>query len=365
MVRGPLLASCLCLFAGLLTARGEEQPEPAPESLLARAEPPARKAAPSGERREILLTFDDGPRADLTPQVLDILEARGIKSVFFVNGWRFTGKSAGAERAREILRDMVRRGHLVGNHTIHHYFLCGKRGPRVAVQEIEGNAQLIEQAIGMRPQLFRTPFGSHCKALAQTLAGLGIKPIGWDIDPQDWRLQDTEKELAYLEQALRRLRGRAIVLFHDVQPATVAALPRLLSWIDQENAALRAQNQPELKIIDYRYLLPDVPAIPPVIDGIGRVLVEALRALPDPFSLFPRLWPKTPGSASGKEAGAHVPGGGAPPCCKVGRHLRAGRVPPRARRGAALFKAEEGDRAAPEGGAAPIVGGVGRGVTRA
>src|SRR4051794_32581637 len=142
---------------------------------------------------EILLTFDDGPSIDKTPKILDILDQHGIKAVFFVNGWHFQGDRAAAEKAREVLRETQRRGHAIGNHTVHHYFLCGHVYIKQAWQEIEENAKLIEDAIGVRPDLFRTPYGAHCKPLNAILAGLGIKPTGWDIDPQDWKLRDAPK----------------------------------------------------------------------------------------------------------------------------------------------------------------------------
>ena len=203
---------------------------PAPIAPAVAAPPrpvPAKgaRARPEGQP-EILLTFDDGPRPELTSQVLEMLEARGLKAVFFVMGQRFQGKGRDAERGRELMREMVRRGHLVGNHTVHHFFLCGKRGPKIAAQEIEQNAEMIEQVIGMRPLLYRTPYGAHCKTLSATLQQLGVKHIGWDIDPQDWKLRDTPKILAFMQGSLKRLKGRAIVLFHDVQPATVT-LPRV------------------------------------------------------------------------------------------------------------------------------------------
>ncbi|MDW8283647.1 MAG: polysaccharide deacetylase family protein [Myxococcales bacterium] len=253
---------------------------PAPEQASAAGE----GAAAAGP--EILLTFDDGPRLDLTPRVLEVLDRRGIKAVFFVNGWRFQGHSPEANKARALLQDIMRRGHLVGNHTVHHLFLCGQRGPRIAEREIEDNAVLIEEATGMRPLLYRTPYGAHCPSLSATLRKLGIRSTGWDIDPQDWRLRDPDKILAYMQQRLRVLRRRAIVLFHDVQPATVAALPRLLDWIDEENAARRAAGRPEIRYIDYGYLLPEYPIVPPIVDGLGRILVDAVRRSPLP-SLLP------------------------------------------------------------------------------
>jgi peptidoglycan/xylan/chitin deacetylase (PgdA/CDA1 family) len=240
---------------------------------------------------EILLTFDDGPALDKTPKVLDILDAHGIKAVFFVNGWHFQGPKPPAEQSRALLREIMRRGHAVGNHTVHHYFLCGKVYFKRAAAEIEDNAALIEQATGMRPELFRTPYGAHCPKLSATLAGLGITPIGWDIDPQDWRLRNAVKIEAYVESHLRSLHaGRNIVLFHDVQSETVKALPHILDWLDKENQARVARNLAPIKIVDYSYLLPQRRLVPPLLDALGRVLIdcagEALRA---PLPLGPSL----------------------------------------------------------------------------
>ena len=244
---------------------------------------PPKVAAP-----EILLTFDDGPAIDKTPKILDTLDQHGIKAVFFVLGNHFQGTSAVAEKSRELAREELRRGHAVGNHTIHHYFLCGHFYIKQAWQEIEGNAKLIEDAIGQRPDLFRTPYGAHCKQLSTVLNGLGIKPIGWDLDPQDWRLRNAPKIEAYVEKHLMTLHGRAIVLFHDVQAATVIALPHILDWLDKENARRAGVGQPQIKILNYAYLLPQRKLVPPFLDAIARVLVTlANMPLRSPI----RLWP--------------------------------------------------------------------------
>ena len=237
--------------------------------------PSAKPAVPKPSAYELLLTFDDGPRVDMTPKVLDTLDQFGIKSVFFVNGVRFMGKGAQNEKARELLKETLKRGHIVGNHTVHHYFLCGKRGPVVGEREILDNAKLIQDATGVPPPLFRTPFGSHCASLSATLHKLGIRPIGWDIDPQDWKLQDAEKILAFMKTELSRIRrARSIVLFHDVQPATVEMLPKLLKWIADENDARKAKGEPPFKYANGNYLLSAPPA------QLGQVGARSAQTAP-------------------------------------------------------------------------------------
>ena len=258
------LAACLSLFFSSIAVA-------APGTKL------HARPAPSGPP-EVLFTFDDGPNLERTPKVLDTLDAHGIKAVFFVNGWHFQGNTPEAEKARALLREIVRRGHAVGNHTVHHYFLCGARGRKIAADEIEKNAQLIEQAIGMRPDLYRTPYGSHCKDLSATLAKLGVTHTGWDIDPQDWRVKNTNLVRDYVIRALGRLHGRAIVLFHDVHEDTVRALPQVLDWLDRENAARAQRGQVPVRILDYAWLLPPRPLVPPILDGMGRVLIDAAGA---------------------------------------------------------------------------------------
>ena len=235
------------------------------------------------------MTFDDGPAVDKTPKILDVLDQHQIKAVFFINGWHLQGKSAVAEKSRELLREELRRGHAVGNHTIHHYFLCGHYYIKQAYQEIEGNAALIQDAIGQRPDLFRTPYGAHCPTLNALLSGYGIKPIGWDIDPQDWKVKNAPKIEAYIERALSRLQsGRKIVLFHDIQAATVIALPHILDWLDQENARRVQAHERPIKIINYAYLLPQRKLVPPFLDALGRVLVTlANRVAGTPLPFWP------------------------------------------------------------------------------
>ncbi|HEY7957080.1 MAG TPA: polysaccharide deacetylase family protein [Polyangia bacterium] len=268
------LAFSLSLF-GLLTF-----------STVARAHPRPRPSGPP----ELLFTFDDGPAVGKTPKILDALQAHHIHAVFFVNGRHLLGSTKVADESRALLREEIARGNAVGNHTIHHYFLCGHAYSKLAPEEIEGNAALIQQATGMRPDLFRTPYGSHCRSIKALLASLGIHPIGWDIDPQDWRLRNPAKIEAYVESHLRHLQGRNILLMHDIQGATVVALPRILDWIDQENAARIKSGRVPIKIIDYSYLLPRHELVPPLLDALGRVLIRAAaRAADGPIWLWPQV----------------------------------------------------------------------------
>ena len=230
---------------------------------------------PDGTGPELLLTFDDGPALDKTPKVLDLLDKHGYKAVFFVCGVHLQGKSAAAEKSRELLREVIRRGHMVGNHTVHHLFLCNKTNESKIVEEVEGNGKLIADALGQPPYLFRTPYGAHCPTLAKTLHDLGIRPIGWDIDPQDWRLKDAAKIEAVVKASFRNMHGRQILLMHDVQGATIAALPKILDDLDAENERRTKAGEPPIKVISYDYLLENRTTPTPLLDVVTRVAVQA------------------------------------------------------------------------------------------
>ena len=230
---------------------------------------------PESSAPELLLTFDDGPALDKTPKVLDLLDKHGYKAVFFVCGVHLQGKSAAAEKSRELLREVIRRGHMVGNHTVHHLFLCNKTNESKIVEEVEGNGKLIADALGQPPYLFRTPYGAHCPTLAKTLHDLGIRPIGWDIDPQDWRLKDAAKIEAVVKASFRNMHGRQILLMHDVQGATIAALPKILDDLDAENERRTKAGEPPIKVISYDYLLENRTTPTPLLDVVTRVAVQA------------------------------------------------------------------------------------------
>src|SRR5687767_3758743 len=140
----------------------------------------------------------------------------------------------GDSARRELVRQLAAHGHLVANHTLTHRNLC--REPATVNEEIDTNSEIIAYATGVRPLLFRSPYGARCRSLDAALAERELIQIGWNLDPQEWRASDPEAVFTYVTQSLAQLRGRAILLLHDKHPAAVKALPRILDWIVAENA---------------------------------------------------------------------------------------------------------------------------------
>ncbi len=205
--------------------------------------------------RELILSFDDGPDLRGTPLILDELDRRGLKAIFFVTGWRLKGDRPEEVARRELVRRIAAHGHLVANHTLSHHNLCQK--PAEQATEIDENAELIAATTGIRPFLFRSPYGAFCHSLDATLQARGLTDIGWNLDPQDWKVdRDEEYVYQYLTRKLSQLNGRGILLLHDTHLASVHALPRILDWMARENARdLRARRAP-ITITDYRAIIP-------------------------------------------------------------------------------------------------------------
>src|SRR5215471_14465284 len=242
--------------SALVTDPGPEQPPP-PVPLWSPGHGPHTKFQPASGPRELMLSFDDGPDLKGTPLILDELDRRGLKAVFFVTGWRLAGQRPEDLARRDLVRKIAAHGHLVANHTFSHHNLC--QNPSETVAEIDGNAELLAQATGVRPLLFRSPYGAFCQSLEKALAARGLPDIGWNLDPQDWKSESEEAVYSYLVERISRLKGRGILLLHDTHVASVRALPRMLDWLARENRRDVEEGRPPVTIVDYDVLLPRRP----------------------------------------------------------------------------------------------------------
>jgi peptidoglycan/xylan/chitin deacetylase (PgdA/CDA1 family) len=233
---------------------------------------------PSDAPRELVLSFDDGPDLKFTPLVLDELDRRGLKAIFFVTGHRVIGDKPEDLARRELLGRIAAHGHLVANHTMTHQDLC--RSPDNVAAEIDNTAEVIAQATGIRPMLFRAPYGARCRTLEAALNERQLISVGWNLDPQDWKNPTSEGILAYLEARLGRLKGRGILLLHDTHPASVFALGPLLDWIARENRISVRAGLPPIVLRDYGVFLPARPVpktgIASVISSVASDVVASL-----------------------------------------------------------------------------------------
>lgn len=195
----------------------------------------------SGEaaaRGEVAVTIDDGPDPEVTPEVLDLLDARGARASFFCIGER-------AVRHPALVREMVARGHSIENHTYHHDHHFATFGPRRIHRELARAQDCLAQLTGRSPRFFRAVAGLRNPFLDPVLHRLDLRLATWTRRAFDTRRRDPARALDLLTQ---NLAAGDILDLHDGnaalsiygRPMILDVLPGLLERIAQAklNAAL-------------------------------------------------------------------------------------------------------------------------------
>lgn len=177
-----------------------------------------QRSTGSRGRREVALTFDDGPTA-YTPAIVRILEREQVPATFFMVGGLVPGHSA-------LLKRILRGGSMLANHTLSHANVAGAGG--FAARQIAATQARIRRASGFTPCLFRPPYGATSSALNGVVRSFGALSILWDVDPQDWLTPGTA---TIVSRVVGQARSGSIILLHDgggPRSQTVAALPAII-----------------------------------------------------------------------------------------------------------------------------------------
>jgi len=182
-------------------------------------------------RRFVTLTFDDGPFPETTPVVLRVLEKHHVHATFFWIGRYLDGQSDRAVRTRATALEVRAAGHLIGTHTHDHERLIGVSRAEVLAQLDRGMGS-IERAIGVRPAVFRPPFGQLDSYGESLVRDHGLTLVLWNVETQDLHHTDAEAMAKNLEEQID-FAGGGIVLLHDIRFSTAVALDKLLTWLDQ------------------------------------------------------------------------------------------------------------------------------------
>lgn len=189
-----------------------------------------RLPAAAGAARQIALTIDDGPDPEVTPRVLDLLDAAGVQASFFCIGWRVRENPA-------LCREIVARGHRVENHGDSHSKIFSLFGPGRLRRDIAAAQATIADTCGQAPRFFRATAGLRNPFLEPVLAGLDLHLAAWTRRPYDTRCADAATVHARLT---RNLAGGDILLLHDGhaartgdgQAVILAVLPSLLATLN-------------------------------------------------------------------------------------------------------------------------------------
>ncbi len=161
-------------------------------------------------RPTVYLTFDDGPSARNTPELLDILGAAGVVGTFFLVGNH-------VRRHPALARRIVQEGHVVGNHTDMHPNLS-RKPVAVVRRELETCQRTIVDATGAVPTLFRPPYGARRPAVLRLARQMGLTPVMWNIAALDWEEPPVDWMLDEIRKGMdtNSARGRTNnLLLHD------------------------------------------------------------------------------------------------------------------------------------------------------
>ena len=156
-------------------------------------------------KKQIAISFDDGPSHPHTGYILDILRKENVKASFFVIGRNVATQT-------ELMKRMDDEGHLIGNHSFSHTFWFSMKFAKDMLADIRKCDDEIYKAIGKRPRLFRPPYGVTNPMVAKAIDRGQYQSIGWSLRTFDTVAKDKNK---LLQKTLNSLSSGDVVLFHD------------------------------------------------------------------------------------------------------------------------------------------------------
>ncbi len=171
----------------------------------------------------IYLTFDAGYENGCTARILDTLKKHNVKAAFFLVG-NYIEKNA------DLVRRMVDEGHIVGNHTMHHYDMSKIADKDTFTKELGDLEALFKEATGRElPKFYRPPQGIYSEDNLKMAQELGYKTVFWSLAYVDWN-QDSQpsKEQAF-SKLLPRIHNGAVVLLHSTSQTNAEILDELLT----------------------------------------------------------------------------------------------------------------------------------------
>ena len=181
-----------------------------------------------GDQKRIYLTFDAGYENGHTEKILDTLRAHSVPAAFFLVGNYL-------ETQPELVRRMLREGHIVGNHTWHHYDMDRISDPAAFSKELTDLEALYTEVTGERMQkYYRPPRGVYSEENLRQAKALGYKTVFWSLAYVDWQNDAQPTREQAFSKLLPRIHPGAVVLLHSTSATNAEILDELLTRWEAE-----------------------------------------------------------------------------------------------------------------------------------
>ncbi len=194
--------------------------------------------------KNVYLTFDDGPDKVVTPQILNILDQYHVKATFFVIG-------TAVERNTDVMKEIVQRGHSVGNHTYTHKYEDIYKSEISFLTSLQLNEALIQKLTGSQVKYYRDPGGKlrNNYAWQEFVSGDGYARSGWNVESYDSRSpRHNANQITsdIVKQVERRhdLWSNMVIIMHSASghENTVKALPTVIQYLQAKGFAFKTFN---------------------------------------------------------------------------------------------------------------------------
>ena len=173
------------------------------------------------DKKEIAISFDDGPGKNYTPEILQILNSENIQAAFFCIGNRIAGNE-------DIVRQIKEAGHIIGNHSFSLHFWFDLYSAKKMQADLEQMDEAMQAVTGLKPKLFRPPYGVTNPNVKKAIINGGYTPVGWSVRSMDTVIKDENKLLKKINTAIK---PGAVFLFHDTSKTTVGVLPKFMQEV--------------------------------------------------------------------------------------------------------------------------------------
>ena len=176
------------------------------------------------DKKEIAISFDDGPATNYTPQILQLLKQDNIKATFFCIGNRIAGNE-------KILKQVHEDGHIIGNHSYSHHFWFDMFSSKKMLEDMQHMDHELKAVTGLQPKLFRPPYGVTNPNLEKAIIKGNYIPVGWSVRSMDTVIKDETK---LFEKIKAGLKPGAVFLFHDTSQTTLQVLPQFIKEVKNQ-----------------------------------------------------------------------------------------------------------------------------------